>query len=174
MNVFFLSMSGSELGESGCSAGSFTSEMTTDMGSYHSQQQQQYHFTDTTQTPPQDTPTHQTHGIVHHAGPYHPATTKHTIPSTATPQQFMDNRELWREDQVAQVMSGVGDQYVAGSVPSEMLTSAQYGGRKFHFSYDENVESESQLYTGGEGGGELRGDLQATTRDDTEGWLKLA
>lgn len=83
----------------------------------------------------------------------------------------MDNRELWREDQVAQVMPGVGDQYTAGSVPSEMLTSAQCDGRKFHFPYNENVESESQLYTG-EGGG-LRGDVQATTRDDTEGWLKL-
>ena len=145
------------------------------MGSYHSQQQpqQQYHSTDAIQTPPQDTPTYQTHGIVHHGGPYHPVTTKHTIPSTATLQQFMDNRELWREGQVqvgSQVMSGVGDQYIAGSssVPSEMLTSAQCGGRKFHFQYDENVESESQLYTGEEGG-ELRGDIQATTRDDTEG-----
>jgi hypothetical protein len=88
----------------------------------------------------------------------------------------VDNGELWSEDGVqveSQIMPGVGDQYmyIARSTPSEMLTSAQSGGRKFHYPYSENVvETECQLYTGG-GGGELREDLQATARDIAEGWL---
>ena len=139
------------------------------MGSYHSQQQ---HSMDTAHTS-QDTPIHHTHDTVL-ADSYHPVT-KHTIPSTATPDQLVD-RELWEADQMQvelQTMPGVGDQYTAGSGPSEMLTSAQYGGRQFHFLYDESsVEAESQLHTGvGVGGGELRGDLQATTGDVDEGWL---
>jgi hypothetical protein len=177
---FGLSISGigsSEVAGSGCSTSSFSTELTMDMGSYHSQQQQQQqqHSTDTTQTPTQDTPILQTHGIVHHAGSYHPVA-KHAIdvPSTATLHQFVDNGELWREDGVqveSQVMPGVDDQYIgAGSAPSEMLTSVQCGGRKFHFPYDENVvESGCQLYTGG--GGELRGDLQESAGDIAEGRL---
>ena len=75
----------------------------------------------------------------------------------------------------SQTMPGVGDQYTAGSGPLEMLTSAQYDGRQFHFLYDESsVEAESRLHTGvGVGGGELRGDLQATTEDVDEGWFTL-
>ena len=160
--------------ESDCSASSFATEMTTDMGFYHSQQHR--HSTDTAQTP-QHTPVNHTHDAVHAGYSSHPVT-KHTIPSTTTPDQFADS-ELWREDQVlfeTQATVGVGDRYTAGIGPSRMLTSAQYGGRQFQFLYDESiVESEPQLHTGvhvvGVGGGELRGDSQATAGDVDEGWL---
>ena len=162
----------SELVESGCSASSFTTEMTTDMGSYHSQQQ--LHSTDTAHDTPQDSPFHHTHDILHvhvHSDFSHPVT------STNTLDQLVD-RELrvQRGDQVqteSQTVPGVGDQYTAGGGASEILTSAQYGGRRFHFPYDDSsVEAESQMYTGGGiGGGELRGDIQATSGDADEGWL---
>ena len=160
--------------ESDCSASSFATETTTDMGCYHSQQHQ--HSTDTAHTP-QHTPVDHTHDAVHAEYSSHPVT-KHAVPSTASPDQFAD-RELWREDQVqieTQATAGVGDRYTAGIGPSEILTSAQYGGRQFQFLYDESiVESEPQLHTevhvAGVGGVELRGDSQATAGDVDEGWL---
>ena len=154
--------------ESGCSASSFTTEMTTDMGSYHSQH--------STAQILQDTPksTHPHHNMQH--------------VHIATPDQLSEG-ELWRDGQVesqpvlragnhtpssswtqAALNIKGGNQYTAGNGHLEMLTSAQYCGRGLHYLYGESsVEPDSPRLTAGEG--ELRGDLhvQATAEDVGEG-----
>ena len=165
---------------------SFTTEMTTDVGSYR------YSTAQAPQdTTPTTTPTHNAKVNVHLDS--YPPVAIQPVSSRTTSDQLPEI-ESRREDQVElQPMPGVdgytppswtqsaqlennGYQYTTDSGPLEMLLSAEYCGKGLHYPcMDNSVEAESQLHTAVEGGGEPGSCLLATAEDKEidKGWPYL-